>query len=132
FCPGEPVTRGQMAAFLVRGLELTASGGTSFTDAGGVFATDIDRLGTAGITRGCNPPTNDRFCPDQPVTRAQMATFLTRGLGLVPITPPPDGPRVGEVPVPPEAEAVDTSDPDIEVGDGTPASCTSQSVVNAV
>ena len=28
-----------------------------------------------GITRGCAP---DRFCPDQPVTRAQIVTFLHR------------------------------------------------------
>jgi hypothetical protein len=26
-------------------------------DDGSVFEGDIDRLGTAGVTRGCNPPT---------------------------------------------------------------------------
>jgi len=31
---------------------------------------------------GCNPPTNDRFCPNDYVTRGQMAAFLARGLDL--------------------------------------------------
>ena len=46
------------------------------------FEPDIDRIATAGITLGCNPPTNTRFCPDNPVTRAQMASFLARGVPL--------------------------------------------------
>ena len=33
---------------------------------------------TAGVTRGCNPPVNDRFCPGSNVTRGQMAAFLHR------------------------------------------------------
>jgi hypothetical protein len=45
-----------------------------------VFAADIAALAQAGITRGCNPPTNDRYCPDDNVTRGQMAAFLTRAL----------------------------------------------------
>jgi hypothetical protein len=84
FCPGRSVTRGQMAAFLVRALGYTDSGaGDLFgDDDGSVFEADIDKLGTAGVTVGCNPPTNDRFCPDKPVTRGQMAAFLTRALDL--------------------------------------------------
>jgi hypothetical protein len=82
YCPGNHVTRGQMAAFLVRTFDLSATGAI-FTDTGAsVFATDIDRLATAGITRGCNPPTNDQFCPDELVTRGQMAAFLVRALDL--------------------------------------------------
>ncbi|MFZ0626744.1 MAG: hypothetical protein WAN34_09640, partial [Acidimicrobiia bacterium] len=41
-----------------------------------------------GVTVGCNPPANTHFCPDQKVTRDQMATFLTRALGLTPNRPP--------------------------------------------
>ena len=41
---------------------------------------DIDKLGTAGVTRGCNPPLNNQFCPDSFVTREQMAAFLRRAL----------------------------------------------------
>jgi hypothetical protein len=84
FCPEEPVTRGQMAAFLARAFGLTERGDITFADtAGDVFRDDIDRLAAAGITRGCNPPGNDRFCPEEPVTRGQMAAFLTRAFGLV-------------------------------------------------
>ncbi|MFP3915884.1 MAG: choice-of-anchor Q domain-containing protein, partial [Actinomycetota bacterium] len=41
----------------------------------------------ADITRGCNPPANDRYCPGDPVTRAQMASFLVRALDLAPVGP---------------------------------------------
>jgi hypothetical protein len=79
FCPEDSVTRGQMAAFLVRALGLEATGTGGFTDtAGSVFAADIDRLAAAGITRGCG---TTRYCPDDPVTRGQMAAFLRRALG---------------------------------------------------
>ena len=44
---------------------------------------DSTWLADAGITRGCNPPENDRFCPDDAVTRAQMATFLMRTTDLL-------------------------------------------------
>jgi hypothetical protein len=84
FCPEDAVTRGQMAAFLVRALGYTDDGGGNrFTDDNNsVFQGAIDRLATAGVTLGCNPPTNDRFCPDQLVTRGQMAAFLVRALDL--------------------------------------------------
>lgn len=45
--------------------------------------------------------------------------------------PPPGNPD-GRAAVPPEAQAVDTSRPDRVIGDGTPASCTSAAVVDAV
>ena len=82
FCPDDHVTRGQMAAFLVRALGYADDGGGNLfvDDDGSVFEADIDRLGTAGVTLGCNPPTNDRFCPDDDVTREQMAAFLRRAL----------------------------------------------------
>ncbi|HZD05466.1 MAG TPA: S-layer homology domain-containing protein, partial [Longimicrobiales bacterium] len=35
-----------------------------------------------GITFGCNPPANDRFCPGRSVTREEMASFLVRALHL--------------------------------------------------
>ncbi len=82
FCPDSTVTRGQMAAFLVRALGLTNQLVNPFTDDDGhVFEADIEKLAAAGITKGCNPPTNDRFCPDGKVTREQMAAFLVRALG---------------------------------------------------
>ena len=82
FCPEARVTRGQMAAFLSRALGLTARLDNPFTDDdGSVFEADIERLAAAGITKGCNPPANTRFCPDSSVTREQMAAFLVRALG---------------------------------------------------
>ena len=84
------MTRGQMAAFLVRALGLTDGLDDPFwDDDGSVFEIDIEKLAAAGITRGCNPPTNDEYCPDSPVQRDQMASFLVRALGLTPIVPPP-------------------------------------------
>ncbi len=84
FCPEDPVTRGQMAAFLVRAFHYADGVGADMfsDDSNSVFETDIDRLATAGVTRGCNPPDNTAFCPDAEVTRGQMATFLRRALGF--------------------------------------------------
>ncbi|MDH4307678.1 MAG: hypothetical protein OEX04_09385 [Acidimicrobiia bacterium] len=80
-CPDAPVTRAQMAAFLGRALGYSASDGDLFTDDdGSIFEVDINRLATAGVTRGCNPPSNDLYCPDEAVTRGQMAAFLRRAL----------------------------------------------------
>jgi hypothetical protein len=82
FCPEQPVTRGQMAAFLARALGYRPVVGDPFwDDDGSVFEADIEALAAAGVTRGCNPPHNTRFCPEQPVTRGQMAAFLARALG---------------------------------------------------
>jgi hypothetical protein len=84
FCPTGRVTRGEMAAFLVRGLALTDAGpGDWFADDdGSLFEDEIDRLATAGITLGCNPPTNTRFCPASNIGRDEMASFLSRTLPL--------------------------------------------------
>jgi hypothetical protein len=83
YCPAADVTRGQMAAFLVRALPLSDEGTVDFVDDNGsIFEADIEKLATAGITKGCNPPVNDRYCPTNPVTRGQMAVFLSRALGL--------------------------------------------------
>ena len=91
YCPDSHVTRGEMAAFLVRGFGYTDDGGGDLfvDDDESIFEGDIDRLGAAGVTLGCNPPTNDRFCPNDSVLRDQMASFLGRALGLQPRTPPP-------------------------------------------
>jgi hypothetical protein len=83
FCPDDYITRAQMAAFLVRALGYTTGRDSDLfiDDDASIFEREIDLLGTAGVTRGCNPPANDRFCPDDYVTRSQMAAFLYRALG---------------------------------------------------
>jgi hypothetical protein len=56
-----------------------------FTDiAGSVHATAILTLAQTGVTRGCAA---DRFCPEQAVTRAQMATLLASAISLPPAVP---------------------------------------------
>jgi hypothetical protein len=63
---------------------LPAAPSGPFTDiAGSIHAADIDSLVAQSITFGCSA---DRFCPDDSVTRGQMASFLTRAL-LLPIGP---------------------------------------------
>lgn len=83
FCPDAPVTRGQLAAFFARAFGYGEGAGSDVfrDDDYSVFADQIDALATAGVTQGCNPPENDRFCPDEPVTREQMAAFLRRAAG---------------------------------------------------
>jgi hypothetical protein len=84
FCPAGTVTRGQMAAFLVRALHLSSTTTDYFTDdETSTFENDINALRAASITTGCAP---SRFCPTANVTRGQMAAFLVRALELPPTT----------------------------------------------
>ena len=55
-----------------------------FTDTNGHWAVDsIEAIYALGITKGCNPKEgNTKYCPDNYVTRAQMASFLVRAMGL--------------------------------------------------
>ena len=81
YCPEQTVTRGQMAAFLVRALDLTDDGGKDwFTDDNGsIFESSINRLAAAGITSGCG---DGLYCPNSVVTRGQMAVFLVRAYDI--------------------------------------------------
>jgi len=82
FCPSNSVTRAEMATFLVRALNLPATSSDYFADDdGNIHESAINALRTAGITTGCRP-SGDRYCPDEAVTRGQMAAFLVRGFGL--------------------------------------------------
>jgi hypothetical protein len=85
YCPNAEVTRAQMAVFLLRakyGAEYSppaATGVFNDVDLGYWAAHWIEQLATEGITAGCG---NGNFCPEIPVTRAQMAVFLVRAFGL--------------------------------------------------
>ena len=82
FCPNGLVTRGQMATFLARALDLPSATVDHFTDDNAsTHESAINRIADAGITAGCDA---SRFCPDGVVTRAQMASFLVRALDLAP------------------------------------------------
>ena len=83
YCLTEAVTRAQMATFLARALDLPEADTDYFVDDdGSIHETNINKIAAAGKTVGCNPPASDRFCPNEAVTRARMATFLARALGL--------------------------------------------------
>ena len=85
YCPGAAVSRAQMAVFLLRAKH---GAGYSPPAATGVF-NDVDtsywavhwieQLANEGITAGCG---DNNYCPEAPVTRAQMAVFLVRTFGL--------------------------------------------------
>ena len=80
YCPDAAVTRGEMAAFLVRAFELPDAPPAGFSDTAGHFVeSKIDALAAAGVTSGCadNPP---RYCPNARVTRGQMAVFIARAI----------------------------------------------------
>lgn len=80
-CPDDPISRGEMAAVIVRALGLPGSDVDAFIDDDlSVFEGDINALKAADITRGCNPPANNQYCPDRDMTRGEMAAFLYRAL----------------------------------------------------
>jgi len=82
FCPTQAVTRAMMADFLVPALDLPPASQDYFTDDNGHPSEDnINRVAEAGITLGCTTTT---YCPSATVTRAQMASFLTRAWDLPP------------------------------------------------
>jgi len=80
FCPQRSITRGEMAAFLARALNLSATTGAPAYDdvTGHLFEIAVDRLQTAGIAFGCD---EDSFCPDRPLERDEMAELLVRAFG---------------------------------------------------
>jgi hypothetical protein len=78
YCPGQAVTRDQMASFIARALSLPAATTDYFSDdAGSIHEGNINRLAAAGISNGC---AGGVYCPLDPVTREQMAAFLHRAL----------------------------------------------------
>ncbi|MGH9364815.1 MAG: S-layer homology domain-containing protein [Thermoanaerobaculia bacterium] len=88
YCPDDPVTRAQMAVFLLR-----AEHGSSYTPPactppgtfgdvpcpGGFDVDWIEQLFAEGVTGGCG---GGNYCPDNANTRAQMAVFLVVTFGL--------------------------------------------------
>lgn len=84
FCAGQVLTRGQVATILDRALGLPSDevqlASSTFVDtAGNVHASSIESVARAGLAAGC---AEDRFCPDDPITRAQLATVLQAAFDL--------------------------------------------------
>ena len=85
FCPDQPLDRATMAVWTVRVLdgqdpEAATSGRFTDVDASHPHAAFIERFAELGVTRGCQD--GSAFCPDDTVTRAQMAVFLARTFDL--------------------------------------------------
>ena len=87
YCPENPVTRGQMAVFLLKAkngsgyIPPVIGDGSGFTDVPDNYwaAVWIKQLAADGITGGCGAGI---YCPESPVTRAQMAVFLVKTFNL--------------------------------------------------
>jgi SpoIID/LytB domain protein len=82
FAPGQPVTRAQMATFLVNTFDIPAASIVGvFPDvpAANVHRAAIDAAAQIGLTDGFDDGT---FRPGEPVTRQQMASFLARALAV--------------------------------------------------
>ena len=101
FCPDEPIDRKTMAVWLIRVLEggdPEDSNESPFRDVSDQShpsaVASIVRLAELGTTTGCGD--GSYFCPEDPVTRGQMATFLSRAFklsqgGETPFTDVPEG-----------------------------------------
>ena len=104
YCPEASVTRAQMAVFLEKGLHYPAAFTPpnvvpTFNETVGHWAEDwIEALRNDGITGGCG---QNLYCPENPVTRAQMAVFLLKSKYGSGYTPPAVGASTGfnDVPV---------------------------------
>jgi len=86
YCPNSTVTRAQMAVFLLKMLEGSgyappACVTATFSDVpcSNPFAPWVEELVKRGITAGCG---GGLYCPNNPVTRGQMAVFLSSTFGL--------------------------------------------------
>lgn len=86
FDPLRPVTRDQMATFLVRAYEHRAGAELPLTaehfddDGASAHEAAIDKAAGAGIAGGV---AENRYAPDRQVQRGQMASFLVRTLDLL-------------------------------------------------
>jgi S-layer homology domain len=79
YCPGQQVTREQMASYLARALRLDPADLDYFgDDSASVHQPDINKVAERGIASGCG---GGNYCPGNVVTREQMAAFLHRALG---------------------------------------------------
>jgi len=99
YCPENPVSRAQMAIFLERGINnlsptpppaIPPATGTVFGDVPVAYwaAAYIEQLAHDGITSGCG---GGNYCPEDVVTRAQMAVFLLKAKYGTSYTPPAVG-----------------------------------------
>jgi hypothetical protein len=104
YCVDASVTRAEMAVFLLKARfgpfhAPPPATGTVFGDVHpGDFAADwIEELAALGVTGGCG---DGLYCPNDPVTRAQMAVFLLKTEWGAGFAPEPCGGLFADVPCP--------------------------------
>ena len=80
YCPNLQITRAQLSVFILRALHgpqytPPPASGTTFSDVRISYwaASWVEQFAREGISSGCG---NGNFCPDDVVTRAQMAVFI--------------------------------------------------------
>jgi hypothetical protein len=81
-----PLTKGRRSLTVVASMALvglialTASAAHTFQDVPDThtFHDDIAWMRDSGITKGCNPPANTEFCPDDFASRGELAAFFRR------------------------------------------------------
>ena len=101
YCPGNPVTRAQMAVFLIKSKYGSAyvppacSGVFPDVPCSSPFAIWIEKLAADGVTTGCG---GGLYCPGNIVTRKQMAPFLLKSLYGSSHVPPACTGIFGDVP----------------------------------
>jgi len=103
YCPEDAITRAQMAVFIERGIRggdyvPPPATGTVFPDVPIDYwaASWIEQFLLDGVTGGCG---NGIYCPEDSVTRAQMAVFLLRAKFGADHEPPPPVGVFNDVPV---------------------------------
>lgn len=94
FCPNQAVTRGEAAVFVTRALfgattTFPVSGTPIFTDvpAEQPFRPFIEKMYKENLTAGCSKDPL-MYCPNQPLSRREMAAFLVRALHGANFVPP--------------------------------------------
>jgi cysteine-rich repeat protein len=101
YCPGNSVTRAQMAVFLLKAehgssyVPPTCTGTFPDVACPSAFANWIEQLANEGVTAGCG---GGLYCPDASVTRRQMAVFLLKAKEGSGYTPPAAVGIFGDVP----------------------------------
>jgi uncharacterized repeat protein (TIGR03803 family) len=103
YCRNDPVTRAQMAVFLLKAkhgasyVPPSCTGVFSDVACPSLFADWIEELSAEGITAGCG---GGNYCPNQAVTRAQMSVFLLKAEHGSSYVPPACGGTFGDVTCP--------------------------------